>query len=433
MNPMPASADSAPWDLVVAGGGAAGFFAAITCAESCPGAHILIVEKSSRVLGKVKISGGGRCNLTQACFDPREMCASYPRGSRQLIGPLHHWGPADTMAWFEDRGVPLKIEDDGRVFPESDDSQSIIDCLTRAGGAAGVTVRTSTAVSEASGNLQDGFDIALRGGAHLRARRLLLTTGGTRNRSGADIASGFGHRLEPAAPSLFTFNIDDPRIAGLQGLSVAKASIRFASAVDVDAHLPACAPVLVTHWGLSGPAVLRMSAWGARELQETRYHFEIEINWCGDLTKEDIVARCHQLRIDSPRRAIANDPQFDIPARLWKRLVESAAADGDNHANLLWAHLPRDTCRKLVRELGACRFTVDGKSMNKDEFVTCGGVPLDEVRFKTMESRLVDGLHFAGEILDIDGLTGGYNFQSAWTTGRIAGEAVAASIRTISP
>lgn len=409
----PAAASATDYDLVVAGGGAAGFFGAITFAENCPGARVAILEKSSQVLGKVKISGGGRCNVTHACFDPRELSEFYPRGSRQLIGPFSRWGPADTMDWFEERGVPLKIEADNRVFPASDNSQSIIDCLTGAAAEAGVEIRTGTAVEGA----RAGFAIEIRGAAEpLRARNFLLTTGGARNRIGADIAADFGHRVEPAAPSLFTFKIDDPRLTELQGLSVANAR------VCVDGFdLEATGPVLVTHWGLSGPGILRVSAWGARELQKTGYRFDIVLNWTGELSEAEILARFDRLRVDSPRRAIVNDPQFGIPARLWKRLVESAAAGEDD---LRWPHLPRGLSHGLARELGACRFAVDGKSMNKDEFVTCGGVCLDEVNFKTMASRLVDGLYFAGEVLDIDGVTGGFNFQSAWTTGRIVGESI---------
>ncbi len=411
------------FDLVVAGGGAAGFFGAIACAEAAPRARVVILEGAREVLGKVKISGGGRCNVTHACFDPRELIARYPRGSQQLIGPFHRWGPADTMDWFETRGVPLKTEGDGRVFPVSDDSQSIIDCLTRAARDAGVTVRTSTAVEDVTANPEGGFDVALTGGERLRAGKVLLTTGGTRNRIGADIAEKLGHRVLPAAPSLFTFKIDDPRIEGLQGLSVANARVGVAFPGS-DLHIViGGAPVLVTHWGLSGPAILRTSAEGAREMQGCDYRFEIDVNWCGERDEKAIIAEFDRCRVESPRRAIVNDPRFDIPARLWKRLVAAAAAGED----LRWAQLPRETARALAQQLGECRFAVDGKSMNKDEFVTCGGVHLGDVNFKTMESRVVAGLHFAGEVLDIDGVTGGFNFQSAWTTGKIAGGAAAES------
>ncbi|MGB6223566.1 aminoacetone oxidase family FAD-binding enzyme [Haloferula sp.] len=411
------------YDLIVAGGGAAGYFAAITFAEARPGSRIVILEKSREVLGKVRISGGGRCNVTHACFDPRALSAFYPRGSKQLLGPFHHWGPTDTMEWFESRGVPLKIESDGRVFPQSDSSQSIIDCLTVSARDAGVEVRKSTAVKSVS-RLDDGdYEAALSEGTSLRTRALLLTLGGTRNRFGSDLAEQFGHRIQVAAPSLFTFKISDPRLADLQGLSVGHAGVKIAGL-----KLASSGPVLITHWGLSGPGILRISAWGARDLLERDYRFEVIVNWCGDLREETIIAGFEQKRIDSPRKKVVNDPMFKIPIRLWKRLVEAAAGDKDADS-LHWPHLTKDTSRRLAAQLGACRFQVDGKSMNKDEFVTCGGVHLSDVNFKTMESRKADGLYFAGEILDIDGITGGFNFQAAWTTARIAGEAIADSMR----
>jgi predicted Rossmann fold flavoprotein len=408
------------YDLIVAGGGAAGFFAAITFAEARPGARVVILEKSREVLGKVKISGGGRCNVTHGCFDPRILSGNYPRGSRQLIGPFHHWGPADTMTWFEERGVPLKTEADGRVFPQSDSSQSIIDCLVGSAREAGVEIRKSTAVKSVSSLPDGGYDVLLSDGDPLKTRHLVLTLGGTRNRIGADLASQFGHRIEVAAPSLFTFKIDDPRILDLQGLSVDSAGVKIAGL-----KLASTGPVLITHWGLSGPGILRLSAWGARDLQERDYQFEVLVNWSGDLSEEKIISTFDQLRIDSPRKKILNDALFGIPTRLWKRLI-IAAADKQDADSLHWPHLTKAMARSLAQQIGACCFQVDGKSMNKDEFVTCGGVHLGDVNFKTMESRKVRGLYFAGEILDIDGITGGFNFQSAWTTGRIAGEAIAA-------
>jgi len=408
------------FDLIVAGGGAAGFFAAIACAEHCPEARIVILEKSREVLGKVKISGGGRCNVTHACFDPRELTEFYPRGAKCLIGPFHHWGPAETMAWFEERKVPLKIEDDNRVFPKSDSSQSIMDCLMHAARRAGIAVRTSTALATASKDDAGIFCVKLESGDVLESSHLILTTGGTRSRIGEDVASSFGHSVQPAAPSLFTFRIRDRRLKELQGVSVPSGRVRVEGT-----KLEATGPLLITHWGLSGPGILRVSAWGARELQQRDYQFQISVNWCGGREVSEVLDRFDQLRSESPKRGILNDPQFDLPSRLWKRLVESVA---DNAADLRWPHLPRQVAERLAAELAEGRFQVSGKAMNKDEFVTCGGVELREVQFKTMESRVEEGLYFAGEVLDIDGITGGFNFQSAWTTGRIAGEAIAESI-----
>jgi len=422
MTPRPANSDPQAYDLIVAGGGAAGFFAAITFAEARPGSKVVILEKSREVLGKVKISGGGRCNLTHACFDPRALSAFYPRGSKQLIGPFHHWSPTDTMDWFESRGVPLKIESDGRVFPQSDSSQSIIDCLTGSAREAGIEVRESTALKSTTKLSDGGYQVSLSEGSTLLTRALMLTLGGTRNRIGSNLAEQFGHRTQVAAPSLFTFKIDDPRLIDLPGLSVEKAGVKIGGL-----KLTSTGPVLITHWGLSGPGILRLSAWGARDLLERDYRFEVIVNWCGELSEEVIIAGFDQRRVASPRKKIVNDPLFKIPGRLWKKLVESAAGNTDADS-LHWPHLTKDTARKLAAQLGACRFQVDGKSMNKDEFVTCGGVHLGDVNFKTMESRKSEGLYFAGEILDIDGITGGFNFQAAWTTGRIAGEAIAAAL-----
>ena len=411
------------YDLFVAGGGAAGFFGAITCAESHPGARIVILEKSREVLGKVRISGGGRCNVTHACFDPRELTESYPRGSRQLIGPFNRWGPADTMSWFEDRGVALKTEDDGRVFPQSDSSASIVNCLMDAAQDAGIEVRTGVALNRVEPKAEGGFELDLVGGEWLRADHVLLTLGGTRNRIGADIAGELGHRVEVAAPSLFTFKIKDPRIDDLQGLSVGEARVT----IDhPELSLDSLGPVLVTHWGLSGPGILRVSSWGARDLQRLEYRFEVVVNWTGTITEEKILGRFSELRTESPRKSVINDTQFGVPARLWKRLVEAALKS--EAVEMRWPHLSKDAARKLAEQLGACRFRVEGKSMNKDEFVTCGGVDLRDIQFKTMQSRATEGVYFAGEILDIDGITGGFNFQSAWTTSRIAGEAIAAAI-----
>lgn len=413
-----------PYDLVVAGGGAAGFFAAITFAEARPGSRVVILEKSREVLGKVRISGGGRCNLTHACFDPLALSRSYPRGSKQLIGPLHRWGPANTMEWFERRGVPLKTEDDGRVFPVSDSSQSIIDCLVGSARKAGVEVRTSTAVTTVSRGSYGSYVVTLSDGAPLIGKNLLLTLGGTRNPIGADLARAFGHRIQTAAPSLFTFKIDDPRITDLQGLSVSDAGVRITGS-----KLGSSGPVLITHWGLSGPGILKISAWGARNLQECDYRFEAVVNWTGSRTEEQLIAEFTRLRVESPRKKLLNDALFGIPTRLWKRLVEAAA--GEQEADSLhWPHLTKSTSRKLAQQIGACRFQVGGKSTNKDEFVTCGGIHLGDVDFRTMQSRKCEGLYFAGEILDIDGITGGFNFQSAWTTGRIAGEAIAESLHS---
>jgi len=405
------------YDLIVIGGGAAGFFAAITCTEVNPKAKVLILEKSNKVLSKVKVSGGGRCNVTHACFEPRELTKFYPRGSRQLLGPFHHWSPTETMNWFEGKGVKLKVESDNRIFPVTDDSQTIVDCLQHTARKAGVETQTQTEVLDVSRNEEGTFQVCLLGGKVLTSRNLLLATGGIRNRAGADFATRFGHSVQPAAPSLFTFKIKDPRIDGLQGISVPNAK------AQVSKSLHAEGPVLITHWGLSGPAILRLSAWGARELQNLNYQFEVQINWCGPIRVEDVKQHFQKLRNDSPKRTIFQDSQFNLPSRLWKQLAETSGIAKEDR----WPHLSKDKANTLASHLTQCHFQVNGKSMNKEEFVTCGGITLKEVNFKTMESRLIPNLYFAGEILDIDGITGGFNFQAAWTTGRIVGESAANS------
>ncbi len=403
------------FDVIIVGGGAAGFFAAITCAEQDDDLRVLLLEKSRRVLQKVKISGGGRCNVTHACFDPREMATHYPRGHKALIGPLHRFGVSDTIQWFADRGVELKTELDGRMFPTTDDSVTIVECLNQAARQAGVQVRTRSGVR----SITPGFQVTLDSGDTLSAPVVLLATGGTRLRAGARLAESLGHELSPAVPSLFTFDIDDLRIDGLQGLSVDPAR---ATIPDID--LTHGGPLLITHRGLSGPAILKLSAWGARDLFHRDFRFTVKIDWLPGL---DVPAALSDLRQQAGARQIASRSPFDaIPKRLWKRLVDAAGIP----RVLTWAHLTSDAERALTAQLTASTFDVHGKSTHKDEFVTCGGVPTDQVDMRTMESRLQPGLFFAGELLDIDGITGGFNFQNAWTTGHLAGVAMASSIRS---
>lgn len=409
------------FDLVVVGGGAAGFFAAITAAETTPGLRVVILEKAPTVLGKVKISGGGRCNVTHACFDPRELAERYPRGGRSLIGPFHRWGPGDTVDWFESHGVTLKTETDGRIFPVSDDSQTVIDCLIGIAEAAGVRIWTRCEVADAEPKADEtgeGWIVHLADGRFLEAGAVLVATGGVRGGIGAEIANGVGHRVEPPAPSLFTFKIpNDPRLVDLSGISVP-----MAEASVPGTKLRERGPILITHWGLSGPAILRLSSWGARELQERDYQFEVVIDWSGGRPRDQIEKELIASREAHARAMVVGRPSFGLPSRLWQRLVGFAGIAADQR----WSNLTRDERQALGEAIGVSRFTVCGKATNKDEFVTCGGVSLKEVDFKTLESRLVPGLFFAGEVLDIDGITGGFNFQSAWTTGRLAGECIGA-------
>lgn len=400
-------------DLIVVGGGAAGFFAAITCAENSE-KSVLILEKTSHLLHKVKISGGGRCNVTHACFEPREMSRNYPRGEKSLIGPLHRFGAADTVEWFASRGVTLKTEADGRMFPDTDDSQTIVDTLLGAARDAGVSIRTSEAVTSIARN-GDHFELATSRGNTFTAANVLIATGGTRLVAGAKLASSLGHELQPATPSLFTFKITDPRLAGLAGLSVNPADVGIQQS-----KLASTGPVLVTHWGLSGPGILKISAWGARELAERDYRFNVSVNW---LPGTDPAAVIAENRLSEAKRQLSSRSPFAaIPKRLWLRLL---AATGVSDT-ATWSQLSKIQATELVSQLTASMFTVNGKSTNKDEFVTCGGVALDEINFKTMESKLVSGLYFAGEVIDVDGVTGGFNFQNAWTSGFHAGSDIAA-------
>ncbi len=402
--------------VVVVGGGAAGIFAAITCAETAPHAEVMVFEKGPQFLAKVRISGGGRCNVTHACFDPKELAARYPRGGQALIGPFYRFQATDTIAWFESRGVKLKTESDGRMFPVTDSSQTIVDCLLRAAEEAGVKIVAGRGLEHASKREGGGFDLMLSDGEKLVCDRLLLATGGCRTTALGRCAVSLGHSLQPPVPSLFTFHIELPWLRELAGVSLE----------NVEAAVPGTklrerGPLLVTHWGLSGPVILRLSAWGARELHELDYRFPLQINFLPHLTGESVVEQLHARSQNQGARLVVNSPIAPLTARLWEQIVLAAGIPRDTR----WSALSRGGRHELARQLTKMEFTVTGKSLNKDEFVTCGGVSLDEVNFKTMESKLCSGLYFAGELLDIDGITGGFNFQAAWTTGWIAGKAMA--------
>jgi hypothetical protein len=403
--------------IVIAGGGAAGFFAALASAETAPGAEIFILEKSAHPLSKVKISGGGRCNVTHADFDPREFSKRYPRGERALISAFAKFQARDTVTWFENRGVKLKVETDGRMFPVTDSSQTIIDCLLNSTRRAGIKLKTNCGVETALKKTGGGFEITLSDGEHLSCDKLLLATGGCRTPALGQLAVALGHQLEPPVPSLFTFHVATPWLKTLAGVSVE----------CVEATVPECklserGALLVTHWGLSGPVILRLSAWGARALHAKNYSFSIQINWLPDSDDNKVAAELQKRRDSQPAKLVVNAPMAPLPARLWEQLVMAAGLAND----LRWSGLSRAGQHQLIQQLLRSEFPVTGKSLNKDEFVTCGGVKLSEVNFKTMESRICPGLFFAGEVLDIDGITGGFNFQSAWTTGWLAGRAMGA-------
>ncbi len=403
--------------IVIVGGGAAGFFAAIAAAEANPRARVTILEKTSKLLLKVRVSGGGRCNVTHACPNPTDLVAYYPRGGRRLRNAFRAFGTTQTVAWFEQRGVALKTEPDGRMFPVTDSSETIIACLLEAARRAGVLVRLGTSV-RALTPATEGFTLTLDAGDSLLADRVIVATGGHPKADAYAWLTALGHTLAAPVPSLFTFNVPDSPAAGLPGLAVVAGSAQVAG----EASLPTTdGPLLVTHWGFSGPAVLKLSAWGARRLAAMNYQFTALLSWAGGFTEASLRAEFARRRREHARRAVATDPLPGVPQRLWRRLTEHAGADAD----VRWADLPARTHNRLLEQLLRQPVTVSGKTTFKEEFVTCGGIVLDEVDLLTFASRRVPGLFFAGEVLDIDALTGGFNFQAAWTTGWLAGRAAA--------
>jgi predicted Rossmann fold flavoprotein len=402
--------------ITVVGGGAAGFFAAITCAEARPEARVAVLERGPQFLAKVRISGGGRCNVTHACFDPDELATRYPRGERELRRLFHRFQPADAVEWFESRGVALKTQEDGRMFPVTDSSLTIIQCLVEGARAAGVELRTGCDVTAVTRQPGGGFQITLAEGPPRESECLLLATGGCRAAAAGQIAESLGHRLESPVPSLFTFNVEVPWLRELAGVAMVDAEASVAGT-----GLRERGPILITHWGLSGPAILRLSAWGARRLAALDYRFPVLVNWLPELGAEGVTAALQAQRAAVPARFVVNTPVASVPSRLWERLVLAAGIRPDTR----WSTVSRGDQHRLVQQLIRTELPVTGKSLNKDEFVTCGGVPLGEVNLQTMESRICPGLYFAGELLDIDGITGGFNFQAAWTTGWIAGNALA--------
>lgn len=397
--------------VVVIGGGAAGFFAAITCAENNPDVKITILEKSSAVLQKVKVSGGGRCNVTHACFDPKELVTFYPRGEKELLGPFHQFMTGDTMRWFEEHGVPLKIENDNRVFPISNSSQSIIDALTNAAKNHKITVHINHRVQRI---LKDNkyWKISSNKG-NFMADILLIATGS--NTNSWRLLSELGHTIIDPVPSLFTFNCFDKRIRNIPGVAIPKATVRI-----TDTHLVANGPLLITHWGFSGPVILKLSAFGARLLADLDYQFKLEVNWLSK-SFEDVFNSILTFKNSLARKQLLPVSPFDeIPKRLWEKLVKHCGIDSSKN----WADLTKTEIQHLTEQLTKSIFEITDKSTFKEEFVTAGGVDLKEIDFKRFESKLHKNLFLAGEVLNIDAVTGGFNFQNAWTGGYIAGKAM---------
>ncbi len=398
--------------VLIIGGGAAGYFTAITAKEANPDLDITILEKGKDVLQKVKISGGGRCNVTHACFIPKELCEFYPRGKKELLGPFHQFMTGDTFEWFENRGVPLKIEKDNRVFPESNSSQTIIDCFQNAVDTLGITVLLNHGVL--SVGQKDGSWIINTKEKEFRADKLVIAAGSSK--MVWNLAETLRHSIIPPVPSLFTFNIKDKRIIDLLGISVPNATVKL-----VGTNLEASGPLLITHWGMSGPAVLKLSSFGARILAEKKYQYNVEINWLSRPTTKIVNVLLNLKKKQGRKQVILRSPFEDIPKRLWERFVLVSEIVSTQN----WADLSTIQIDRLAGQLTKGIFNANGKSTFKEEFVTAGGIDLLEINFKRFESKIHKNLFFVGEVLNIDAVTGGFNFQNAWTGGFIAGNAIA--------
>ena len=399
--------------IIVIGGGAAGFFGAITAAETFPDTRVTILEKTRTVLNKVRISGGGRCNVTHACFDNRQLVKQYPRGEKPLRTLLNQFDAAATVCWFENRGTALKTEADGRMFPATNTSETIVDCLLNTARRLGIDIRTSCGVSALTALPdQSGWQLTLLDGSTLRADRVLVATGGYPQLPSYDWLPNQAEPLLSPVPSLFTFNVPDSPLLTLAGVSVPDAGVYI-----VGTKQEQRGPLLITHWGFSGPAVLRLSAWAARELADVGYRFTLRVNWVPTLNDNTMRTALQDFRQQNGRKQVSSQNPFGLPSRLWQAMVHQSGITDEQR----WADLPAKPLNQLANRLTNSQFQVTGKSTFKDEFVTCGGVALGSLHPETLESRVQPGLFFAGEVLDVDGITGGFNFQSAWTTGYVAG------------
>lgn len=403
--------------LAVVGGGAAGFFAGVNAARLHSGLDITIFEKSREVLSKVRISGGGRCNVTHHCFDPEVMSKAYPRGSRELRWAFEQFQARDTVRWFEERGVTLKTESDGRMFPITDDSATVINCLKEEAEKYGVRIRTKTRVNGIE-QKESGYELRINNEDFESFDTVIIACGGSNRRETYEWLTELGHNIVSPVPSLFTFNFREKNLKDLAGISVKKGAV----SIEGTSYRHT-GPILITHWGLSGPAVLKTSAWAARYLHDQEYRFTIRVNWVHPNNEQQTRKILKQLRKDNRRKTARKQDRFAIPNRLWERFLQFA----DISPELRWAELSNENIHKLTRQLNSANYDIQGKTTYKEEFVTSGGIPLSEVNMGTMESKQCPDLYFAGEVLNIDGITGGYNFQSAWTTGWIAAQNIESS------
>ena len=398
------------FDIIIVGGGAAGFFTAINIVEKNPKLKVAILERGGDVLQKVRISGGGRCNVTHACFEPNELVKFYPRGEKELRGPFHQFGSGDTIEWFENHGVELKVEADGRMFPISNSSQTIIDCFLQATQRLGIVVLTGQSVQSIF-KKENEWKIETQIENYL-AEKLILATGS--NPKIWEMLQTFGHVVVNPVPSLFTFNIKDSRIKELPGVAA------LVTVKVKDSKLTSTGPLLITHWGMSGPAILKLSAWGARILHDKNYQFTIFVNWLNDADQEEVEKKLKELKQEHAKKSVSKKSPFELTNRLWESLVIASGIEIETK----WADLSKTQLQSLTNQLTNGTFQVNGKSTFKEEFVTAGGIDLKEINFKTMESKLHENLYFAGEIVNVDAITGGYNFQNAWTSGFIVAKAI---------
>lgn len=402
------------FDITIIGGGAAGFFAAIQAAATAGKKRVVILEKSNKLLSKVKVSGGGRCNVTHNCDIPSRLIAYYPRGGKSLRKGFNEFGPAETRAWFEKRGIPLKTEDDGRVFPITDNSQSIIDCLLRETAKHKIEIRLRTEVTELKPQ-NGGFLLTVREGKSIKSEKVIITTGGHNKATAYRWLEATGLKISRPLPSLFTFNVPDSDLKDLMGLSVEKGMVQVPGSKWKQEG-----PILITHWGFSAPAVIKLSAWAAIDFFERSYQFPILLNWTGK-DEEEVRQMLYDFKDTHPKKVVSTNQLFEIPSRLWQKICEKAGVFPAQR----YLELPKKKLNKLIEMLVRSPYSVIGKTTFKEEFVTCGGVELSEVNLSTFEAKNIPGLFLAGEVLNVDGLTGGFNFQHAWTSGYLAGRAAA--------
>lgn len=400
------------FDLIVIGGGAAGMFNAINVATLFPDKKVLVIEKSNKLLAKVKISGGGRCNVTHACFDPKELIRYYPRGARELLSVFSRFSPLETALWFAERGVKLKTEEDGRMFPITDSSQTIIDCLLKEAEKRNVNIWQSCEVKNIAPQ-EKGFVLQLSDGKELSCHKLMIATGGHPKLEQYKWIEKLGHTIVPPVPSLFTFNLIKNPITELMGVSVKKVRVKL-----LPLKLEEEGPLLITHWGFSGPVILKLSALAARELHALDYNYEVQINWLPQFNELELKKYFENHRLNFGNHKLINRQGFNFPSRLWSYLLYKSGINEDKR----WADVSNKEINKLLETIYRDRYAANGKTTFKEEFVTCGGVNLKEIDFKTMQSKLVNDLYFAGEILNIDGVTGGFNFQAAWATAYVAAQ-----------